>query len=62
MDMIGKTVEFDGKQWKVISKIDTSRHDSRYQKRIADLNGLFVCSDEFGNTTALYGTDIGYVP
>lgn len=61
-DIIGKIVKLDNKDVKVVRKVDTSRHDSGFQRRIRDLNGLFIVERENGDTLTAYGVEIGYTP
>ena len=52
--------EIDGGQFRVIEKVDTSRHDSRFQKRVAELNGLYKVEEvNTGKISVAYGIELG---
>lgn len=60
---VGDIVDVDGRRVKIIEQVDTSRHDSGFQKRVKAMNGLFKAEEIVSkNTYMVYGIDIGYVP
>ena len=60
---VGDIVDVDGRRVKIIEQVDTSRHDSQFQRRVKAMNGLFKAEEIVSkNTYMVYGIDIGYVP
>lgn len=54
--------ELDGKKVQVIRKIDTSRHDSHFQRRVNTMGGLYLVKNiKTGDQLTAYGFELGIV-